>query len=103
MYRVMIVDDEMAIRTNLAKAIPFTEHGFQVTDVAANGEEALAMLATARPDLIFLDVCMPIIDGIGFLKELRTSEYKGLQVIMLSGYSEFSYAQKLFAMELRLI
>lgn len=90
----MIVDDERAIRENLAKAIPFEEYGFSVCTTAVNGMQALEKLPEVQPDLIMLDVCMPIMDGLGFLQELRKSEYKDTMVIMLSGYSDFQYAQK---------
>ena len=70
MYSVMIVDDEKAIRTNLPHAMDFRKYGFQVSAVAKNGKDALEQLEKTPADLIFLDVCMPILDGIGMLREL---------------------------------
>lgn len=94
MFSILIVDDEKAIRENLAKAVPFEEYGFQVCGTAANGQEALEALPVLKPDMVLLDVCMPVMDGLGFLKELKKGEFKELIVIMLSGYSDFEYAQK---------
>jgi two-component system response regulator YesN len=94
MFSIMIVDDEMSIRENMAKAIPFEESGFTVCATATNGKEALDKMQEIKPDLILLDVCMPILDGLGFLEELRGSRYKETRVIMLSGYSDFEYAKK---------
>lgn len=94
MYTIMIVDDEMSIREYMPLAIPFEENGFSVCATATNGKEALDKLSEAQPDLILLDVCMPILDGLGFLEELRGSRYKDTKVIMLSGFSDFEYAKK---------
>lgn len=94
MYRLMIVDDEKTIRETLPKAIAFESYGFYVCAIAANGEDAMVKLRETKPQLILLDICMPILDGIGFLQQLRESEYKDTRVAILSGFSEFGYAQK---------
>lgn len=94
MYTILLVDDEKSIRDLLPKVIPFKEHGFTVAATAVNGQEALAVLPKVQPDLILLDIRMPIMDGLAFLKELRASAYKDTQVVMLSGYSDFTYAKE---------
>jgi CheY-like chemotaxis protein len=61
---IMIVDDDADVRATVAEALE--EEGFEVA-MAANGEEALKMLlASARPDLILLDMMMPEMDGWAF-------------------------------------
>lgn len=94
MYSILLVDDEKSIREHLTKAIPFEEHGFAVISTALNGKEAMEKLPVVRPDLILLDVRMPVMDGLKFLKLLRCSEYSNTQVVMLSGYNEFEYAKE---------
>ncbi|HEX2947323.1 MAG TPA: response regulator [Clostridia bacterium] len=94
MYSVLLIDDEKSIRENLAKAIPFEEHGFCVSSTAQNGKEALEKLPEVCPDLILLDVRMPVMDGLEFLSLLRQGEYANTQVVMLSGYYEFEYAKE---------
>ena len=94
MYSVMIVDDEKAIRDNMASLVPFQEEGFVLCGTAVNGEDALQKLEQLQPDLILLDVSMPVLDGIGFLKKMREGKYKEVQVVILSGYSEFEYAKQ---------
>lgn len=94
MYRVMIVDDEVAIREKIPQLINFEEYGFTVCATAKNGKEALEKLPEVQPDLIFLDVRMPVLDGLGFLEQLRKGPFSETSVIILSGYSDFEYARK---------
>ena len=93
MYSILLVDDEKTIREYLPKAIPFEAAGFKVKDTASNGQEALEKLPLIQPDLILLDVKMPVVDGLQFLKMLRKGEYSDTLVVMLSGYSDFQYAK----------
>jgi len=65
-----------------------TKIGFQV-DHALNGEEALKMARENKPDLILLDLIMPVKDGFETLKELKAdSSLKDVQVIILSNLSQ---------------
>jgi two-component system response regulator YesN len=93
-YSILLVDDEKSIREHLTKAIPFQQYGFFVKGTALNGKEALEKLPDLRPDLILLDVRMPVMDGLEFLKHLRRSEFADTRVVMLSGYNEFEYAKE---------
>ncbi|MFO0725364.1 MAG: response regulator [Myxococcota bacterium] len=68
--RVMIIDDAAMMRivlTNVLKGAP----GLQVVATAENGEKALAQLKDANPDVIFVDIEMPEMDGLTFLKHAR--------------------------------
>lgn len=71
MFQVMIVDDEKAIRENLPALINFEAHGFRVCGTAKNGQDALEKWESCRPDVIFLDVRMPVMDGLTFLGKLQ--------------------------------
>lgn len=94
MFSIMIVDDEKAIRENLAGIINFEEYGFKICGTAKNGEDALAKLPGCAPDVIFLDVCMPVMDGLAFLQEMHKRKGESIPyVVMLSGYSDFEYAR----------
>lgn len=93
MYTVMIVDDEKAIRENLAGLMPLEAEGFSLCATAVNGEDALHKLEEFEVDLVLLDVSMPVMDGIGFMKELRRGPHRDVEVVILSGYSEFEYAK----------
>jgi len=84
MTRILIVDDEENIRLMFKEE--FEDEGYEV-EVAWNGEEGLAKLFEFQPDLITLDIKMPVLDGIETLRLIRelTSE---LPVILVSAYGE---------------
>ena len=92
MYRVLIVDDETTIREQLPVAFEWAQYGFEVAGTAANGMEAMAAVEKYSPDLILLDIRMPVMDGLAFLKWLHDSPYRETKVLILTGYSEFDYA-----------
>lgn len=79
MIRILIVDDHPMVREGLAAMLE-SEEGFAVVGLAANGEEALAKVAAAKPDVILSDVRMPKLDGFAMLARL-----KGAKVILLAG------------------
>jgi len=76
---VLIIDDQLGVRMLLSEA--FKNEDFLVT-TAANGEEALELLKTSYPDIIFLDMKMPKRDGNFVYYELRNLGYQGPVVIM---------------------
>lgn len=88
--KILIVDDEKDIR-NLMQEI-FSEEGYQVS-VAANGVQARNAWRDQVPDLIFLDVWMPDIDGISLLKEMQNEQLlEHTTVVMMSGHGTIETA-----------
>jgi two-component system KDP operon response regulator KdpE len=77
--RILVVDDERAIRRFLRASL--STHGYTISE-AANGVEALALVAEQRPDVVFLDLGLPDMDGIEVIRELR--EWSNVPVIILS-------------------
>jgi two-component system cell cycle response regulator len=83
--KILSVDDSRTIRLIVAKA--FRPYECQVCE-ATNGEEGLAAAAREKPDLIFLDVTMPVMDGVTMLTKLKEDEaLKAIPVIMLTAES----------------
>jgi two-component system KDP operon response regulator KdpE len=78
-FRVLVVDDERAIRRYLHVAL--NAHGYIIYE-AVNGQEALSMAATERPDLIILDLGLPDIDGVEITRQIR--EWSQIPIIILS-------------------
>lgn len=92
MYNILIVEDEEIIRKGLSYSLDWVKYGFNIAAEAANGKEALELVEKYRPDLILLDISMPIMNGFELLKEIYGSY--DFEVIILTGYSEFDYAKK---------
>lgn len=84
--KVLLVDDETAITENLA---PFLERsGFSVI-VASNGEEALEKIESVNPNLVVLDVLMPVMDGREVLRTIRRDD-NWIPIILLTQVGESS-------------
>ena len=83
--KILSVDDSRTIRLIVGKA--FRPYDVQLCE-AANGEEGLAAAAREKPDLIILDVTMPIMDGVTMLTKLKEdAALKTIPVIMLTAES----------------
>jgi DNA-binding NarL/FixJ family response regulator len=68
--RILIVDDHEAVRKGI-RAILRSRPDLEVCGEAINGEEAVAKAEELKPDLIILDVTMPVLDGFGAAREIR--------------------------------
>lgn len=85
--RTLIVDDEPLARERLRKLLE-KEADFEVAGECGDGREALAAVEAGRPDLIFLDVQMPELDGFGFLSQLPAQNRP--VVIFVTAYDKFA-------------
>jgi two-component system cell cycle response regulator len=83
--KILSVDDSRTIRLIVGKA--FRPYDVQIFE-AANGEEGLATAIREKPDMIILDVTMPVMDGVTMLTKLKEiPELKAVPVIMLTAES----------------
>jgi two-component system, response regulator PdtaR len=82
--RVVIAEDEALIRMDLAEMLQ--EEGYEVVGQAGNGEDAVKLAAEHRPDLVILDVKMPVLDGISAAE--RIGAEKIAPVLMLTAFSQ---------------
>jgi len=92
MYRVLLVDDELEIRTGLKLKIDWPGLGYAVAGEAQDGREALALLQAERYDLILTDIRMPVMSGLELLKQCAEN-YPRTKVIVLSGYDDFHFVK----------
>ena len=81
--RILVIDDEADIRQTLRQVL--TDEGY-VVDVAADAAAARTVRATTTPDIIFLDIWMPDVDGITLLREWQAQGALNCPVIMMSGH-----------------
>lgn len=93
MYKVCFVDDETINYQLFEKMVPWEEKGFLIAGTAADGLEALQMYERLQPDLIFMDIQLPLMDGLECVRCIR-EENPDVQIVIVSAYSDFSYAQK---------
>lgn len=93
MYTVFIVDDEPWVAYGIKALIDWESHGFTVIGEAHNGLSALETIMEKKPDLVLSDIRMPGLDGLELLEHIRQHDLP-CKVILISGYSEFEYAQK---------
>jgi len=84
--RVLIVDDSATIRSVLSATLG-ADPDLRVAGTAINGQVALASIAASPPDIVLLDVEMPVLDGISTLREIRRMHPK-LPVLMFSSLTE---------------
>jgi len=87
--KVLLVDDHEVIRDGL-KAVLEKDARFTVVSEAPNGQEALDKIPQFNPDIIILDISMPILNGMETAKKINEL-YPGMKVIMLSMHHESSY------------
>lgn len=80
--RVLIVDDHESVRMGV-RAILQSREGIAVCGEAANGREALEKVAELKPDLVILDITMPIMDGFSAARAI-SKEMPGVSVLLLS-------------------
>jgi len=92
-YRVMIIDDETALRSLLRKTIDWEGRDLKVVGEAASGIEAINTIDEYRPDIVFVDIRMPFMDGIEFSK-LAIKRYPRLKILILTAFDDFSYAKE---------
>lgn len=99
MYRVLIVDDEAIERKGLEMII--TENFPSVLiDEADSGRTAILKAEEFRPDIIFLDIKMPGIDGVEAAKEIKKTN-RSINIFMLTAFDKFEYARQLMKIGVR--
>jgi DNA-binding NarL/FixJ family response regulator len=86
--RIVVADDQASVREGLVLLLGGLP-GIDVVGAAADGEQALALVADRQPDAILLDLHMPVLDGIGATRRL-TAEHPGVAIVVLTTYADDS-------------
>lgn len=92
-YRVMLIDDEPSARKLLRTSINWNELNMEIVGEAGSGIEAINVIDDMRPDIAFVDISMPFMNGIEFT-ELATKRYPNLVIIIMTAMDDFEYARK---------
>ncbi|MFJ7738915.1 response regulator [Lysinibacillus sp. NPDC097287] len=85
MPTVLVVDDTLFMRVTISNM--FSEWGYEVVGNAVNGKEAVAMYRELQPDLVTMDVTMPVMTGIAAVKEI-IPEFPNAKIIMITALGQ---------------
>lgn len=91
--KLLIVDDEVIIRTGLSTVIQWEENGIAVLPPAASAEEALMRIPLEKPDIVLTDIRMTGMTGLEMAHEIKR-DYPEIEIVVLSGHDDFAYAQQ---------
>ncbi|WP_223593670.1 response regulator [Neobacillus bataviensis] len=93
MLKLLIADDEPKIVRGLKKSLNWDEWNIQIAGEAQDGETAFELALEVKPDILFLDINMPFLNGLQLIRKLK-EELPSSIIIIISGHDEFSYAQE---------
>ena len=93
MRKALLADDDFLVRSYLKMLSSWEKAGFEIRADVRDGEEALEVLEKEPVDLVVTDIAMPLMDGIGLIREIR-KKYPDIYVIVLSCHDEFEYVKK---------
>lgn len=83
--RVMLADDHRMVRQSMRRSME--DAGYDVVGEAADGQEAVRLAGELRPDVVLMDVSMPVLDGVEATRQLRLAQ-PGTQVVMLTMHAD---------------
>ena len=87
--RVLVVDDHTIVRDGICALLGLAGD-IEVVGEAANGKEALEMVGKLTPDVVLMDIAMPIMDGLEATRRIR-KEFPGIKVLALTQYDDREY------------
>ncbi|NEP56165.1 MAG: response regulator transcription factor [Symploca sp. SIO2G7] len=89
MVRILLVDDQSLIRRGL-KALLKLENTLQVVGEADNGQTAINLVETLQPDVVLMDIRMPVMDGVAATKEI-SQHFPNIKVLVLTTFDDDQY------------
>jgi len=92
LYKVLIIDDERPVRVAIRALGKWERLGVGEILEAEEGRSALSVMRQNRPDIVFVDMKMPMMNGVEFLKA-ASQEFPDVKYIVVSGYDDFEYAR----------
>ena len=93
--RVLVADDHEVVRKGLASLFQDTE--VQIVGEAVNGEDAIEQIKKLKPDVVLMDIRMPVLDGIDALEKIRVADPEA-KVVMISAYDNPTYVARSVAL-----
>ena len=97
--RVLLVDDEIMIREGFKKLFEWEAHECVVVGEAADGMEAITKIDEEQPDIVIMDINIPIINGLKVI-QLSRVKYPSMAFVIVSGYDDFSYGREALRLQI---
>ena len=97
--RVLLVDDEIMIREGFKKLFDWEAHECVVVGEAADGMEAISKIDEEQPDIVIMDINIPIINGLKVI-QLSRVKYPSMAFVIVSGYDDFSYCREALRLQI---
>lgn len=90
MYKLVIIDDEPAVRDGLGKFVDWGEYGIVLAGTADDGDTGLELIERVKPDIVLTDVMMPAMDGIRMSRDVR-ERFPETKIVFISGHNDANY------------
>ncbi len=87
--RVLIVDDQQLMRDGIASLLKLQD-GLEIVGMAANGQEAVELATSQQPDVILMDVRMPVLDGVAATEQIHR-QMPACKILMLTTFNDETY------------
>lgn len=97
--RVHLVDDEIMIREGFKRLFDWEAHDCEVIGEAADGMEALNQIDVLNPDIVIMDINIPIMNGLKVIK-LSRMKHPEIAFVIVSGYDDFSYCREALRLQI---
>lgn len=97
--RVLLVDDEIMIREGFKRLFDWEAHDCEVVGEAADGMEALSQIDTLHPDIVIMDINIPIMNGLKVI-QLSRIKHPDIAFVIVSGYDDFSYCREALRLQI---
>ena len=97
--RVLLVDDEIMIREGFKRLFDWEAHDCEVAGEASDGMEALAKIDALRPDIVIMDINLPIMNGLKVI-QLSRIKHPDTAFVIVSGYDDFSYCREALRLQI---
>ena len=97
--RVLLVDDEVMIREGFKQLFDWQAHDCEVVGEAGDGMEALTQIDTLHPDIVIMDINIPIMNGLKVI-QLSRIKHPNTAFVIVSGYDDFSYCREALRLQI---
>lgn len=97
--RVLLVDDEIIIREGFKRLFDWDAHDCEVVGEAADGMEALAQIDGLGPDIVIMDINIPIMNGLKVIS-LSRIKHPDIAFVIVSGYDDFAYCREALRLQI---